>query len=627
MEAKQFGNYTLVERISHGGMAEVYRAKSFGEAGFEREVALKVLLPQIASDDEFVTMLIDEAKIAGQLNHTNIAQIFDLGVTDGRYYIVQEYVRGQDLRAILKHKAKNRTHFEIPTACYVALKVCEGLHYAHNKRDNLGNPLKVVHRDISPHNILISSEGEVKIIDFGIAKAEGRSTQTLAGLVKGKFAYMSPEQIRGLPVDHRSDVFATGIILYEMLTTRSLFRRGTEFETLKMARSAKANPPSFLRSEVPPALDAIVLKALARHVHDRYQSADELRNALWSFAKDHDAYRRGGILSELPMDRAATVESLDMSIQDMSVQDMSIQVELASEVSAIGEYDIESSMPIAEAPVDDEYDFENPTIVDPGTPIPMGMETNAPPPDDDAAWAADLDGPLPPSASSSKLMRSQTSPNETDVETDKYGQDDGDAFDEPTNLPPTVALFPSGAGQAQRATLKPQQARVPVAPFAPEPATTALPRPHSHGVAHVSGPTTANRAEIGRIAAPPPPVALPVPSVSGTPPPSTLGQRPSGSHSGPFPLPDSGARHLPVAPRPPSHSQMEPLPGPSQPNDPGSAPFAFPQAPSPSPPPLDASFPTETDDSPSSDSRVYLVLGALLFLLLSSAASIALLLG
>ena len=194
-----FGKYTLLERISHGGMAEVFRASTL-ESGFERIVAIKLLLPQVAMDDEFVTMLIDEAKIAGQLSHANIAQIFDLGSADDRYYIVQEYVAGRDLRTILRDLGDLDQRLALAQSCHILLKVCEGLDYAHNKRDAVGNPLNLVHRDISPQNVIASYEGEIKLIDFGIVKAEGRATRTLAGLVKGKFAYMSPEQLRGLPV-------------------------------------------------------------------------------------------------------------------------------------------------------------------------------------------------------------------------------------------------------------------------------------------------------------------------------------------------------------------------------------------------------------------------------------------
>jgi serine/threonine protein kinase len=296
MTPTSFGKYTLLERISHGGMAEVFRAKTYGAAGFERIVAIKLLLPGVAGDQEFVTMLIDEAKIAGQLSHANIAQIFDLGQVDGRHYIVQEYVAGRDLRAILGLHERRGIGLPIAQGCQIALKICEALDYAHNRADPTGAPLNVVHRDVSPQNVLISYEGEVKLIDFGIAKAEGRQTRTLAGLVKGKFAYMSPEQIRGLPVDRRSDVFATGIVLHELLTGQALFLRDSDFETLKRARSAEIEPPSRLNAEVPAELDRIVLKALTRHVDDRYQTAQALRDDLWAFVQRAGAHCSRGEL-------------------------------------------------------------------------------------------------------------------------------------------------------------------------------------------------------------------------------------------------------------------------------------------------------------------------------------------
>ncbi len=420
MEPKQFGNYTLLERVSHGGMAEVFRAKSFGEAGFEREVALKLLLPSMASDKEFVDMLIDEAKIAGQLNHANIAQIFDLGAVDGRYYIVQEFVQGQDLRAVLKRKSATKTKLKVSTACHIAIKVCEGLHYAHNKQDHFGKRLNLVHRDISPHNILISNEGEVKIIDFGIAKADGRSTQTMAGLVKGKFAYMSPEQIRGLPVDHRSDVFATGILLHEMLTSRPLFQAGTEFETLKRARAAHADPPSSLNPEVPPELDAIALKALARHVDDRYQSARELRDELWAFARANNAFAGHEQLTNMNPDAPQAEASLQIDLaseildspEELLVSRAATSLDPVEEETVAGEEFIVSEYTgPAETRVasdyghddddDDDDPSENRTVVDPhfaGIAIAGDEETDQDAFDDDdfdAQWAADVGGPLP----------------------------------------------------------------------------------------------------------------------------------------------------------------------------------------------------------------------------------------
>ena len=218
-----FGKYYLLERINVGGMAEVFKAKAFGVEGFERLVAVKRILPNIAEDEEFITMFIDEAKIAVQLQHANIAQIFDLGKVEDSYFIALEYVYGKDLRAIFDHLRKVSDRMPTAQVCYVMMQVCEGLDYAHNKRDAQGRDLNLVHRDVSPQNVLVGYEGEIKLVDFGIAKAAGKASKTQAGILKGKFGYMSPEQVRGLPVDRRSDVFAVGICLYELLTGERLF--------------------------------------------------------------------------------------------------------------------------------------------------------------------------------------------------------------------------------------------------------------------------------------------------------------------------------------------------------------------------------------------------------------------
>src|SRR3954467_7223868 len=197
-----FGKYYLLERINIGGMAEVFRAKAFGVEGFERLVAVKRILSNIAEDKEFIRMLIEEAKLAVQLNHANIAQIFDLGVVEGSYYIALEHVHGRDLRVLFERCRQLGEAMPIAQACFVAMKVCEGLDYAHNKRDQAGRELSLVHRDVSPQNILVSFEGEVKLIDFGIAKAARTNSKTnsgivtQAGILKGKFGYMSPEQVR-----------------------------------------------------------------------------------------------------------------------------------------------------------------------------------------------------------------------------------------------------------------------------------------------------------------------------------------------------------------------------------------------------------------------------------------------
>lgn len=279
----KFGKYYLLERISVGGMAEVFKAKAFGEAGFERLVALKRILPSIAEDQEFIAMFVDEAKLAVQLTHANIAQIFELGKVGEAYFIALEYVGGKDMRAIFERAKKRNETIPIPMACYMVMKLCEGLDYAHNKKDSAGRSLELVHRDVSPQNILVSYEGDVKLIDFGIAKAASKSSKTQAGILKGKFGYMSPEQVRGLQIDRRSDIFAVGICLYELLTTERLFVGESDFSTLEKVRNVEITPPTAYNKKVPEELENIVLKALAKHPEDRYRSAMDLHDDLQSF--------------------------------------------------------------------------------------------------------------------------------------------------------------------------------------------------------------------------------------------------------------------------------------------------------------------------------------------------------
>jgi serine/threonine protein kinase len=286
----QFGKYLLLDRINVGGMAEVFKAKAFGVEGFERLVAVKRILPNIAEDGEFIEMFIDEAKIAVQLSHANIAQIFDLGKAEDSYFIALEFVQGKDLRAIFdrcKQKpsvsSDGTSAMALGQACFIIMKACEGLDYAHNKKDAMGNELHLVHRDVSPQNILISYEGEVKLIDFGIAKAAGKASKTQQGILKGKFGYMSPEQVRGLPLDRRSDIFSLGIVLYELLTAERLFVGESDFSTLEKVRNVEILPPSTYNRRIPEELERIVLKALAKDVEDRYQNAIDLHDDLQAF--------------------------------------------------------------------------------------------------------------------------------------------------------------------------------------------------------------------------------------------------------------------------------------------------------------------------------------------------------
>jgi eukaryotic-like serine/threonine-protein kinase len=277
-----FGKYLLLGLIARGGMAEVYRAKTRQGQLHDRLLAIKCMRPQLAKEARFVEMFIREGKLAVLLDNDSIVRTYEIGRIEGRYFIAMEYIGGKDLTQILRRCQESNQRIPVPHACYIASKMSEGLHYAHTRADGEGRPLNIVNRDVSPSNVRISYEGDVKLLDFGIAQAMLKFTSEI-GVLKGKFSYMSPEQIRGMPVDARTDVFSTGIILHEMLTTEKLFRGDTEFALMEKVRKAEVAPPSKFNRRVPEALDRIVLKALARDLPDRYQSAKELSDDLSSF--------------------------------------------------------------------------------------------------------------------------------------------------------------------------------------------------------------------------------------------------------------------------------------------------------------------------------------------------------
>ncbi len=320
----KFGKYLLLERVNVGGMAEVFKAKTFGVAGFERILAIKRILPSLVEDDEFIRMFIDEARIAVQLNHANIVQIYELGKHGDHYYIAMEYLPSRDLRGILDRLRAGGQLMPIAQAAFVTSKVCEGLDYAHRRRDPSGEPMNIIHRDVSPQNILITYEGDIKVIDFGIAKAANRASKTQAGVLKGKFGYMSPEQVRGLPIDRRSDIFAVGVLLYEMLTGERLFIGESDFSTLERVRNAEVVPPTTFNKKITPELEQIVLKALAREAEDRYQWASDLAEDLQSFLiEDRSIYnpKRLGLYmkdiyaGEIAAERAKMEEYLSLAME------------------------------------------------------------------------------------------------------------------------------------------------------------------------------------------------------------------------------------------------------------------------------------------------------------------------
>jgi hypothetical protein len=258
-------------------MAEVFLAKSVGLQGFEKVLAIKRILPSVSEDSDFTTMFIDEAKISANLTHTNIGQVFEFGEVRGQYYIAMEYIPGKDLRAIQTHLGETGRVMPPVMALHVLARLCHALDYAHRQRNPEGVSMDIVHRDVSPPNVIVSFDGVVKLIDFGIAKAASRATRTRAGKLKGKFAYMSPEQVQGLPVDRRSDVFSLGIVLHELLTGRRLFQGDNQLATLNLVRWAEAPPPSSINPDVPLEVDRIVLQALARDRDQRYAWAAEFR--------------------------------------------------------------------------------------------------------------------------------------------------------------------------------------------------------------------------------------------------------------------------------------------------------------------------------------------------------------
>ncbi len=283
-EKQVLGEYILLEKISTGGMAEIYKAKKKGVEGFEKVVALKKILPHLSEDEEFITMFIDEAKVASKLTHPNIAQIYDLGKIDGAYFIAMEYILGKDLRTILKKLRKRGKKFvPIDLSSYIIMKMCEALDYAHRKVGENGKPLNIVHRDVSPQNILISYEGEIKLVDFGVAKASIKAHHTVAGSLKGKFLYMSPEQAKGSKIDYRSDIFSLGSIYYEILTGIKAFIGDSEAQVLDRVKNCRFIPPSQARPGIPEEAERIILKAMQLNPDKRYQHASEMRNDIERF--------------------------------------------------------------------------------------------------------------------------------------------------------------------------------------------------------------------------------------------------------------------------------------------------------------------------------------------------------
>src|SRR4051812_40128795 len=279
----RLGRYMVLKHLASGGMADVLLGRTDGIEGFERHVVLKRIRPEHARDQRFIRMFLDEARVAANLHHQHIVQVHDTGESDGEYFIAMEYIHGEDVRSILSAASKRRAHVPLGLAVAIVSATAAGLHYAHERRGNDRRPLGIVHRDISPSNVLVGYDGSIKVLDFGIAKASMR-TETRSGSLKGKISYMSPEQLKGSAIDRRSDVYSLGVVLYELATTTRLFKGESDYMVMDQIVNGRVSLPQVRRPDLPNELSAIIMRAIAPDPERRYFTAEELRVAIDQFA-------------------------------------------------------------------------------------------------------------------------------------------------------------------------------------------------------------------------------------------------------------------------------------------------------------------------------------------------------
>lgn len=479
-------------------MAEVFKAKSYGVEGFEKIIAIKRILPTMGEDRDFIKMFIDEAKIAGQLTHANICQIFELGRIDGSHFIAMEYIWGKDLLQIQNRLRKAKQDLPIEVACFILTKVLEGLDYAHRKHDALGRPLEIVHRDCSPQNVLVSYEGEVKIIDFGIAKATSRNSRTMAGVLKGKFGYMSPEQVRGLPLDRRSDIFALGTMLYECLTGARLFHGETDFSTLEKVRNVEIQPPRSVNPSIPEPIEKVILKALAKDVDDRYQWCSEM-------LADLQAYLMG-------QEVVFTAKSLSTWFKAAFATEIEREREQLEAYKRVGRDGLIGGLPS----VDADRDVTG-QLGEAGA--PEGDPTTLGPPDfDDVEDAFAAFAALSAAGSSSASPGPSGRPRGDFVEevpTELFGERNGSPLQAPSALPTALAVAPITVPMGRPSTIPPRPPPGSRPPEMTAPQQLASLAMHSQPLGARIEPGVASKTVLG-IQAPaihlPPPSYAPVPS-------------------------------------------------------------------------------------------------------------------
>jgi eukaryotic-like serine/threonine-protein kinase len=352
----RLGRYEILGRLATGGMAEIFLARLHGPVGFERAVVVKRILPHLAGTDSFVGMFVDEAKIIARIRHPNVVQVQELAREDGELFLVMEYLEGESVAGLLKRAIARSRPLDRALAAFVVAEACSGLHAAHEIRNPDGTAQEIVHRDVSPQNVLVGYDGRVKVLDFGIAKAADRITRTEAGQLKGKFEYMAPEQCRGEPLDRRCDLFALGILLYELTSGRRLFKRTTQLETLRAICDQPFVPPSRIDAAYPSQLEPVLRRALARNREDRYPTALAMR-------KDIVAAMRG--LGTFEEDAREALSELMTSLFEDRIADKAEMLRRVRDGS---------SVPFVAAGEVDES-IEIPVIADDGTAAGSYLET------------------------------------------------------------------------------------------------------------------------------------------------------------------------------------------------------------------------------------------------------------
>jgi serine/threonine-protein kinase len=354
-------------------MAEVYVAEAESVAGFKKKVAIKRILPELLKEERFVRMFLDEARLALHLNHANIVSVFDIGKSSSTYFIVMEYVEGTNLKHIIQYLSRKRTPMPIHLAVWVLNEILKGLDYAHNLRDpETGRTFGIVHRDISPPNILISWNGEVKLTDFGLAKASTQLESTDPGVVKGKFSYLSPEAANGREVDLRSDIFAVGIMAWEMLAGRRLFLAETDYQTVERVRQAEVPPVREFNPNVPAELERIVLKALARDLEDRHARASDLADELLGFLFSRSLKVSSRDLAEL-LAEMRRVEPEPVRGRPPTDKSNVVLKLIEEEFTGIKSLDEDSDAPVTgSTPLDQLMRGELLDDYDPSSPLPVG---------------------------------------------------------------------------------------------------------------------------------------------------------------------------------------------------------------------------------------------------------------